>query len=351
MSLPTVTVITPTAGKRPFLRAAVESIQAQTGVAVRHVVVADGPEAAKNCRALLGEDPACELVAAPTKRGASAARNVGLKLAASDYIFFLDDDDLVHPRMLAACIQACEAAQATMGVCGTVSVDGEAQHVTHLHFGPPAEGQLVRFLRHDVGWIPCGCIYRRDCPGLAEGWPETVPNNEDFHMNAKCLVEGARAGVAPEILSFWRHHQMARLSTSPLAMDAKSGFDILEDLRDRLVSKPIFNEEAQAALALGYLKFMPELGRSGQLDHCRQARGRAAELFPNLTASERVRLVLYQWACAARPSMSWRILAKSRLSPHHGLYSRDLTPATREEGAARLAETLEAIKIPLPTSA
>lgn len=94
---PTFALVIPTHRRPEFVRQAVESALRQTRPFDQVIVVADG----------LG-DPAVAILAelpievhAMEKAGVAAARNAGVDRARTDWVCFLDDDDLLHPEYLA----------------------------------------------------------------------------------------------------------------------------------------------------------------------------------------------------------------------------------------------------------
>jgi glycosyltransferase involved in cell wall biosynthesis len=93
---PTFTAVVPTHDRPDLLIQAVDSILAQTLPANEIVVVADGPD--PRVRDRLGDRPV--MVIEQPNGGVATARNTGVHAAESDWVCFLDDDDLWHPDRL-----------------------------------------------------------------------------------------------------------------------------------------------------------------------------------------------------------------------------------------------------------
>ncbi|MCP4602707.1 MAG: glycosyltransferase [Proteobacteria bacterium] len=92
--MPKVSVIIPTCSRAKMLRRAIESVLAQTWQGnMEIIVVSDG--STDNTEKAVGAfgDPRIRFFKHEESRGASAARNTGLKESRGKYIAFLDDDD------------------------------------------------------------------------------------------------------------------------------------------------------------------------------------------------------------------------------------------------------------------
>jgi glycosyltransferase involved in cell wall biosynthesis len=106
--MPRVSIITPCYNTARFVGEAIESVQKQTYENWEHVIVDDGStdrsadiirQYSERCRKLT-------LIQQPNQ-GLSAARNAGVRASSSesDYLLFLDADDMLKPKMLAFMIE------------------------------------------------------------------------------------------------------------------------------------------------------------------------------------------------------------------------------------------------------
>lgn len=93
----TFALVIPTHRRPDLVVQAVESAMRQTRPFDQIVVVADGLD--DPAVAVLGAEPV--EVTAIEKAGVAAARNAGVDAARTDWVCFLDDDDLLHPDYLA----------------------------------------------------------------------------------------------------------------------------------------------------------------------------------------------------------------------------------------------------------
>lgn len=95
-------MVIPTTGRLAFLLEAIRSVAGQSVPVAQILLIDDGAdeEVHQGMRQIAASFPAVELHRHNTRHGVSAARNTGLEHAKGDYIVFLDDDDLLHPKMV-----------------------------------------------------------------------------------------------------------------------------------------------------------------------------------------------------------------------------------------------------------
>ena len=121
---PAVTVVIPTRNRRDLLLRTLDSALSQRGVDVVVVIVDDGGNdgTADAVRALHGHN--VRLIRHEVSMGVSAARNVGLAVAETPWIAFVDDDDIWAPDKLQAQVHAIAVNGAAEWSCvGAVHID------------------------------------------------------------------------------------------------------------------------------------------------------------------------------------------------------------------------------------
>ena len=111
VAFPFVTVIMTTHNRAESLRKALDSVYAQEGASTQFemeiIVVDDASTDATP--GLLHPYPGVRYIRLETNRGASAARNIGIKAGRGAYVAFLDDDDLWLPQKLRQQLSVLEA--------------------------------------------------------------------------------------------------------------------------------------------------------------------------------------------------------------------------------------------------
>ncbi|MDH4145979.1 MAG: glycosyltransferase family 2 protein [Acidimicrobiia bacterium] len=119
-----VTVVIPTRNRASHAPRAARSALAQRGVEATVVVVDDGSDPASLAELRAALDERVQLVVHERRRGVSAARNSGLERAETDWVAFLDDDDVWAPDKLASQLAALREAPGCAWSCtGCVWVD------------------------------------------------------------------------------------------------------------------------------------------------------------------------------------------------------------------------------------
>ena len=109
---PKVSVIIPVYNTAPYLRESIGSIVNQSLHDIEILIVNDGStdNSAEIIRELANEDERIQ-VFEQENQGQSVARNVGLKYASGEYIYFMDSDDLLSLDALEKLYNRCLARQ------------------------------------------------------------------------------------------------------------------------------------------------------------------------------------------------------------------------------------------------
>ncbi len=179
--MPAVSVIIPTYNRADFILASVNSVLQQTFRDFELIVVDDGSSdnTAAVLQPLLGQ---LRYVKRQERRGPSAARNVGIKLATADWLSFLDSDDLWLPQKLAQQMEFLRANPEAK-ICYTEEIwyrQGRRVNPGKVH-------------RKYSGWIyqrllplciisPSSVVIHRSVFVQIGGFDETMPAGEDYDL-------------------------------------------------------------------------------------------------------------------------------------------------------------------------
>ena len=140
---PLVSIIIPTFNRPQWVRRAVQSALNQTFDAIEVVVVDDGSTPAPE----LAPHPKLRVITLPANSGVSCARNAGAEAARGRWISFLDDDDVLLPRMVELSLEA---------LADTGTLPSPVAVLSGLEIVDP-EGQLIE--THIPPTLPRGSHY------------------------------------------------------------------------------------------------------------------------------------------------------------------------------------------------
>ena len=114
-----ISMIIPVYNAEPYIRAMVESLQAQDWENLQILLSDDGSTdgSVDLMTALAEQDPRITVVVGPNT-GVSSARNRALRLADGEYIGFADSDDILEPGYLRGLVSALEESGTDMACCG-----------------------------------------------------------------------------------------------------------------------------------------------------------------------------------------------------------------------------------------
>ncbi|SFR90945.1 Glycosyl transferase family 2 [Microbacterium sp. cf046] len=226
-------LVIPTHQRADLVAQAVDSALRQTRPFDQVIVVADGVD-----------DPAVTALAggpveltAIAKSGVAAARNAGLALSRTDWVCFLDDDDLLHPEYLArlegeirkapeigamnaeywsfaaAAGPEDEFSASTLEECLTaIATAVPVKDLSYLRIEGRSFDRLLERLRGSMSTA----AVRRDLLVRAGGFPDGMITAQDWvmYVNVARLTEWR---VLRERLAFFRDHpRTATRTNSPL---------------------------------------------------------------------------------------------------------------------------------------
>lgn len=114
-----ISVIIPMYNAEKYIGECLESVLGQSCGDFEVIVVDDGSRdrGADICRETAGRDGRVRLYC-QENAGVSAARNRGLSLAGGEFVFFLDSDDRIHPRLFEEMLKKTQECGADLLFCG-----------------------------------------------------------------------------------------------------------------------------------------------------------------------------------------------------------------------------------------
>ena len=195
---PLVSVIIPVYNGARFLRAALESVFAQTYRPIEVIVVDDG--SSDDSGAIAESFPEVHYIR-QENQGVAAARNNGIEVARGEFFAFLDQDDLWTPEKLKVQIEHL-LSNPLLGYT-----------LTHQQYFLEPGTPLPAWFRKDLlssvhtGWVLGTLVVRRttfeQVGGFATGY--SAANDSDWFFRAKAA--DVPMEVVPELLLLKRIHE------------------------------------------------------------------------------------------------------------------------------------------------
>lgn len=205
-----IAAVIPVRNRPTLIGEAIASIQRQT-LPVREIIVIDDgstDDTPAQVEALAAADLRIRLVRRATCQGASAARNEGVRIAAAEWIAFLDSDDEWHPEKLAR--QAAGLADQPEAVASFTGI-------RYIHpkgdfeVPPPKDVGLRELRRFNILGSTSTALVRRDAFLRSGGFDPSLPSCQDWDLWLK-LVRLGPFVVLPEPLLFYAYGGHARIS-------------------------------------------------------------------------------------------------------------------------------------------
>ena len=210
MEEPLISIIMPCYNGQAFLAEAIESVLGQTLRGFELIVVDDGSTDG-SAEILRGYGDRIRVVRQSNK-GVSAARNVGMRESAGEFIAFLDTDDYWHREFLQHMVAGMENPATAIAYCGWQNVGVTPGNP----FVPPdyeAGDKMHHLLRFASLWPIHAILIRRTAlpPGVPFN-PE-YPACEDYDLWLR-VASFHRIQLVPKVLAFYRKHSTEQATSN-----------------------------------------------------------------------------------------------------------------------------------------
>jgi len=192
VSSPDISIIIPTFNRHQLLIQTLASVQQQTFTNWEVWVIDDGStDATKSyVTALADRDPRIHYSQLePSRSGAPAGRNQGVKLSHGNYIIFLDSDDCLAPSALENRFTQMEQhPELDFGIFGCILFQDTPGDLALLWNGDTGEDDINRFLSQDLPWQTTSPIWRREALKKLGPWDETLITGQDWDQHLRALI-------------------------------------------------------------------------------------------------------------------------------------------------------------------
>lgn len=211
---PGVTVITPSFKAEKTILRTVQSVHAQIGCTVEHIVIEDGVFD-KTEKTLASYMDKIRYIKLGQNKGARNARNLGLKLAKHDFVLFLDSDDEISPEMLEGAYKVMHQSGSDICFCRFRDACGnERSPLYHLTEKDPIKISLAWNLE-EIFTPPCAIVWKKEFLNLIGGWYEPMKHNDDGELVLRAMLNNAKISQCERGYgTYWHHNSDIRLSLS-----------------------------------------------------------------------------------------------------------------------------------------
>lgn len=228
--MPQISVIIPVYNVEPYLHRCIDSILGQTYTDFELILVDD--ESPDGCGAICDgyeqQDPRV-VVIHQRNGGLSSARNAGIdwSFANSDsqWLFFVDSDDFIHPETLQVLLAAADEHGTDISIGGFARTSGDAPVIDERSLTGTLWSPKAFFIEENVNAvIACGKLYRKS---LFEGIRYPIGKlHEDEFTTHKLLFQCSSVSVISAPLYGYYVNDSGIMGSpwSPRRMDAMDAF-------------------------------------------------------------------------------------------------------------------------------
>lgn len=210
-----------------FLREMIESVMTQT-YGKWELCLADGSDDAHDfvgriCQEYRQKDSRIKYQKLAKNEGISGNTNECYKMATGNYIALFDHDDLLHPCVLFAYMQAICEKDADYIYCDEATFKGNSiDHMITLHFKPDfAPDNLLA-----NNYICHFSVFGRELLESGELFRSQFDGSQDHDMILRLTAKAKHIVHVPRILYYWRSHKgsvASSIDAKTYAIDAAKG--------------------------------------------------------------------------------------------------------------------------------
>jgi len=218
--MPTVTVVIPTYNCAEFLGEAIDSLLAQTFRDFEIVVVDDGStDNTGEVAARYGHLPFFRYIR-QTNGGPSKGRNTGIQASTSEFVAFLDGDDLLASDALEKLVTAADESGAAWCICDVVRFSENRREVQTSPI--PADRDYLSAILEE-NFVERGMFFRRSVFERVGPWRADLRTREDWELFIR-LIERREPFVyveAPLYLYRRREGSLTKSASLPVMRDTR----------------------------------------------------------------------------------------------------------------------------------
>lgn len=195
MNNPEITIVIPTYNRENIVLETLESVKLQTFENWECIIVDD--YSTDNTISVINnyikDDKRFKIIEKTTeKKGASAARNIGWRIAKSEYIIFLDSDDLLAPWAIMERLSFYKSNLKFSFVLSTAVNFSKTSNKLQYRSDFLSKDLLQSFLDFNATWQTSCPTWKKDTLEKINGWNENAMSWQDGEIHIRALDEGAK---------------------------------------------------------------------------------------------------------------------------------------------------------------
>ena len=200
---PSVGLVVNTFEQAHFLSSALASGMAQTHPFDEIIVVDDG--STDHPEAVLASFPRARLIR-QSNAGLAASRNAGLAAIATDFVIFLDADDLLLPNAVESGL-ACHALRPNCGLVygGFRRINAEGEPIEGPKYTPIGPDPYATLLRCNAIGMHATVMYSREVLSELGGFDTSYPRCEDYEGYLR-ITRAHKVASHSNIVALYRWH-------------------------------------------------------------------------------------------------------------------------------------------------
>ena len=236
--MPNVSIVIPTYNQANMLKLALESVRAQTEPDWEAVIVNNFSEDHTREVVKAFDDPRFRLIDFRNHGVIGASRNIGIKESRSEWVAFLDSDDIWSPDKLEKCLAVADGADMLSHRESTVQ-DGVTLRVSpHLD---AADTTYRRLLFSGNCFSTTAVMVRRDWLIEMDGFTEDpqLVTCEDYDLWLRLMAAKVRVRFINADLSIYRLHETN--ASAAILLHMQAGLNTVERHYQSLEVRRIFD--------------------------------------------------------------------------------------------------------------
>jgi glycosyltransferase involved in cell wall biosynthesis len=302
--MPKVSIIIPAYNVAPYIGETLDSVFAQTFADYEVIVINDGSPDANDLERALARFVDRINYIKQENRGASAARNSGVRAARGEFVAFLDADDLWLPNYLDGQINFIREHDCDL-VCADAEVfsDSSSHEKTYMESLmadalPTGDVTFLGLLSAEQSLITSGVVVRRELVIQVGLFDELLRNSQDFDLWLRLARSGARMAYRRRTLLRYRSRDNS-LSGDEVNVHRRE-LRVLEKVERSYELSPAERAEVGSVIESRRAVLEFELGKlylaRGEFTRARESFGKANQLRRSL----RTRVAVWSSSIAPR---------------------------------------------------